>query len=350
MVTEAADGWGECAALIAPTYSEEYAEGAWSVLRDHLLPLVIEASRVNGAVLPRPDEVSEILGLVRGHSMAKASVEMAVLDAGLRSTERSLADLLGVRRDRVEAGAVVGLANSETERSALFQQVEGLVGDGYSRVKVKIAPGADVETLGGLRSAFPLLGIQADANGAYHLEEPSHLASLRGLDSLELLCLEQPLDPDDLAGHAELASLLTTPVCLDESVWSLGRLREAISAKVGDMVCIKPARLGGILQAVEAHRICAEASIPVWCGGMLETALARSANAALVALPGFVLLGDLAGGERFAEPDPFLAGADPEGPREAQPIAVVHSGPGVGPEPELQAVYEMTTRRHWAGV
>jgi O-succinylbenzoate synthase len=169
-------------------------------------------------------------------------------------------------------------------------------------------------------------------------------------DELDLLCIEQPLDPDDLEGHTELARRLSTPVCLDESIWSLSRLKEAIAAEACDMVCIKPSRLGGLYPAVAAHDLCVEAGIGAWCGGMLETSLARSANATLAALPGFVLPGDLSGGERFREPDPFLAGAGPEVPRAAVPIVEVHSGTGVGPAPDLSVLDKVTTRRHWAPI
>jgi O-succinylbenzoate synthase len=116
------------------------------------------------------------------------------------------------------------------------------------------------------------------------------------------------------------------------------------------MVCIKPARLGGLLPAVAAHDICGIAQIGVWCGGMLETALARSANAAVASLPGFVLPGDLTGGERFVESDPFLAGAGTGATTEVGAVVLVHRQPGVGPAPDMAALERVTTRRHWVPV
>ncbi len=348
--TDGADGWGECAALAAPTYSEEYAEGAWSVLKDHLVPLLLQATRNDGGLLPDADRMSGLLSSVRGHAMAKACLEMAVLDAELRGARRSLADRLAARRDDVQAGAVVGLTDRDdpTQLVTLLDEAEQLAALGFTRVKVKIAPGDDLIVLGALRRSFPGLGLQADANGAYRLDDPEHLKSLEALDDLELLCVEQPLDPDDLLGHARLAREIETPVCLDESVSSLGLLRDAIELRACDMVCVKPARLGGILQAVAAHDICTASAIPLWCGGMLETSLARSANAAIATLPGFVLPGDLTGGERFVEADPFLAGAGPDVPREPGPVVAVHRGPGVGPAPDQAALDLVTTRRYRA--
>jgi O-succinylbenzoate synthase len=276
--------------------------------------------------------------------MAKACLEMAVLDAHLRFRGRSFAEHLGIRSTQVETGAVVGLTD-QSGLPELLEHVQKLAALGYSRVKVKIAPGSDTAILTALRNAFPVLGLQADANGAYCLSDPSHRKALDAIDDLALLCIEQPLDPDDLAAHRELAATLKTPVCLDESITSLGRLRDAISLEACDMVCIKPSRLGGLLRAVEAHDICREASIPVWCGGMLETAFARSANATLSCLPGFTLPGDLEGGVRFRESDPFLEGSADPGP--AGPTVAIYSDPGVGPAPDPELLDRVTTRKEF---
>jgi o-succinylbenzoate synthase len=348
--TESGDGWGECAALEAPSYSDEYAEGAWAVLYKFLVPALIESARERGRRLPPPAEVDR-LGDVRGHAMAKACIEMALLDADLRAAGRSLGGALGVRRRWVAAGAVVGLGEPGTAADyGVLAETERLVAEGYERIKVKIAPGRGLETLRALRRAHPNLAIQADANGTFDLGREHHGEELRSIDELGLVCLEQPLEPDNLLGHVELAQHLRTPVCLDESLTSVRRVREAIELGACNVVCVKPARLGGILRAVMVHDLCVEAGIPVWCGGMLETALARSANAALSALPGFSLPGDITGGERFVEPDPFLAGSENRVSRTAAPVVEVQDSPGVGPAPVEELLRAVTTRREYLAV
>jgi len=283
--------------------------------------------------------------------MAKACVEMALLDADLRSQSRSLAGALGVRRERVAAGAVVGLGEPGTARDeGIVSETTRLVAEGYERVKVKIAPGRGFETLRALRREFPELAVQADANGTFDLDRPGHRRELEAIDELGLLLIEQPLGPDTLVGHAELVERLRTPICLDESLTSVSRIGEAIGLSACDVVCIKPARLGGILQAVIAHDLCREAGVPAWCGGMLETALARSANAALSGLPGFTFPGDITGGERFVEPDPFLAGSADDLPRTAGPSIEVQRSPGVGPAPDEALLRAVTTRSELVAV
>jgi O-succinylbenzoate synthase len=100
--------------------------------------------------------------------------------------------------------------------------------------------------------------------------------------------------------------------------------------------------MGGYLEAVRAHDICAEHQVPVWCGGMVETGIARAANLALASLPNFSLPGDLSATGRFFETD--LAGAVPRRP--GGTIAVP-DGPGSGVAIDHEAVDRFSTSRAW---
>ena len=257
--------------------------------------------------------------------MAKAALELAVVDAVLRRQGVSLADALGVTATTVEAGAVVGFHDDE---ASLLAEVEELAAAGYRRVKVKIGPGWDRRPLAALREAFPTLGLQADANGAYRRADRG---LLQRLDDLQLLCLEQPLAPDDLLGHAELAATLRTPVCLDESLTSVAAVAGALQLGACSVVCVKPARLGGLAPTLDALAWCRTAGAGAWCGGMFESGLARAANATVAALPEMTLPGDLGGGDRFAEGDP--CGALPVDRGRAR----LWRQPGVGPAPSPAA-------------
>ena len=132
--------------------------------------------------------------------------------------------------------------------------------------------------------------LQVDANSAYRRADVVHLAQL---DQFSLLLIEQPLDEDDLVGHAQLARRIATPVCLDESIVSAQSAATAISLGACSVVNIKAGRVGGYLEARAVHDVCASRNVPVWCGGMLETGLGRAANLALASLPGFTLPGDI---------------------------------------------------------
>ncbi len=281
------DGWGEIVTGEAPLYSSEYTRGAWDVALRWLIPALLD----RGAVAP--EDVAETLGGFVGHRMAKAGLELAVLDAALRAEQRPLGEYLGAVRDRVPSGVSVGI---QSDAAALVDVVRGYLDEGYVRIKIKIAPGRDIPETAAVRDAFGAIPLQVDANSAYTLADADTLAEL---DRFDLLLIEQPLQEDDLVDHATLARRLRTPVCLDESIVSAKAAADALALGAASVVNIKAGRVGGYLEAVRVHDLCRDAGIPVWCGGMLETGIGRAANAALAALPGFTLPGDVSASSRF---------------------------------------------------
>jgi o-succinylbenzoate synthase len=323
--TDDGEGWGECGALSEPLYASEYVDACEHVLRHHLVPRLLAAASLDAS------GVAECLSPVQGHRMAKAALEMAVLDAELRMRGESFASYLGAVRDHVDAGLALGIAGSVAE---LLEAVSRAVAEGYRRVKLKIEPGWDVEPVRAVRSRFPDLPLQVDANGAYSLGDAEHLA---GLDASDLLLIEQPLPADRLGDHAELGRRVRTPICLDESIVSAPSAADAIALGACHIVNVKPGRVGGYLEARRVHDVCRAHDVPVWCGGMLETGLGRAGNAALAALPGFTLPGDLSASARYYARDltaPFVL----EGGRLRVP-----GGPGLGVDVDPAVLREVTT-------
>ena len=319
-------GWGECVAMAEPGYSSEYVDGAHEVIRRHLLPRLKGSSQVSAA------DVGGLLASVRGHPMAKAALEMAILDASLRTSGVGLSSWLGGVRDAVAAGVSVGIQPSLPE---LLDVIEGYLDDGYVRVKLKIEPGWDVHVVSAVRARFgDGLLLQVDANSAYSVEDADHLAQL---DAFGLLMIEQPLGEDDLVGHAGLARRLRTPICLDESITSLAACRSALDVGACSIVNIKAGRVGGYLEARRIHDLCLARNVPVWCGGMLETGLGRAANVALASLPDFTLPGDLSASDRYWRQDltaPFVL--------ESGHLRVPE-GPGLGVVPDRDVLASVTT-------
>ncbi|MGA4843810.1 o-succinylbenzoate synthase [Streptomyces sp. G45] len=330
-VTADAEGWGECVALSDPLYSSEYVDGCADVLRRFLVPAL--TGRRDGLDAPA---VAPALSAFRGHPMAKAALETAVLDAELRERGVPLARELGAVRDRVPCGVSVGIMDSVPR---LLDAVAGYLDEGYVRVKLKIEPGWDIAPVRAVRERFgDDLLLQVDANTAYTRADARHLA---GLDPFGLLLIEQPLPEDDLLGHAELARRLRTPVCLDESITSARAAADAIALGAAGVVNIKPGRVGGYLEARRVHDVCVAHGVPVWCGGMLETGVGRAANVALAALPGCTLPGDTSASDRYYRDDitaPFTLDAG---------HLPVPTGPGIGVDPLPDALEAVTVRTEW---
>lgn len=327
-LTPDGDGWGEIVTQQAPLYSSEYTHGAWDVAQRHLIPALLDAGTF------APEAVAGILAPFVGHRMVKAGLELAVLDAALRADGRPLGEYLGATVDRVPSGVSVGI---QRDPAALVEAVGGYLDEGYVRIKIKIRPGRDVADTAAVREAFGAIPLQVDANSAFTLDDADTLAEL---DRFDLLLIEQPLQEDDLVDHATLARRLRTPVCLDESITSRKAAADALALGAASIINIKAGRIGGYLEAVAIHDLCRDAGIPVWCGGMLETGIGRAANAALAALPGFTLPGDVSASSRFYTRDIVTEPAVLEDGHVRVP-----TGPGLGVEIDPVALDDLTVER-----
>jgi O-succinylbenzoate synthase len=245
---------------------------------------------------------------------------MAAWDLFARLRGEPLARVLGGARDRIASGVSVGIQPTIDD---LLLKVERELAAGYRRIKIKIKPGWDVHPVEALRARFGSIPLMVDANAAYTIDDADHLAQL---DAFGLMMIEQPLDYDDVADHATLQRRLKTPICLDESIKTVGIAREAIAAGACRIINIKPGRIGGFGESIRLHDLCASHGIPVWHGGMLESGIGRAANIHLSTLPNFSLPGDVAASRRYFDPDliepPIEVAADGTIP--------VPTGPGLG--------------------
>ena len=326
-------GYGECVAATTPGYSYETTTTAWHVLRDFLAPAVLG------------QELADMPGLVaryarvRGHSMAKAGLEMAAWDVLGQARGKSLTQLLGGERDRVEVGVSVGI---QPTTEALVERVGRYIAEGYARIKIKVKPGRDVADARAVRAAFPNIRLQVDANSAYRLADAP---LFRQMDDLSLLLIEQPLAEDDIYDHSQLQPQLATPICLDESILSADHARAAIELGACRIINIKAGRVSGLLEAVKIHDLCRERDVPVWCGGMLETNIGRASNVALASLPGFTLPGDISATSRYYAEDI----ADPSFVLNPDSTLSVPTGPGLGVQVNLKNLERFTVKREVLG-
>ncbi len=284
-------GYGECVADRDPGYSYETVGTAWHILKDFISPVML------GNNVDTAEDFQALIEQIRGHHLAKAGMEMALWDLRGKLEHCSLKNMLGGVRDRVAVGVSVGLQASP---ELLVKTVEKYLEDGYQRIKIKIKPGRDVGDTAAVRNAFPKIKLQVDANSAFSLET---WESLRPLDAMDLLLIEQPLHEDDIWDHRVVQKAFRTPICLDESILTPRHARYALEMEACKIINIKAGRVSGISQAVAIHDLCRDKGIPVWCGGMLETGVGRASNLALASLPGFILPGDISASNRYYAED-----------------------------------------------
>jgi len=332
---EGMTGWGECVANISPGYSYETTETAWHILTEFLIPEVLKGDIEN------PEELAPILSFVRGHPLAKASIDLAIWDIISQREGLSLAQKLAEpfpegSRHKVKVGVSIGIQPSIEETLEL---IGDYLSQGYQRVKLKIRPGHDLALAREARKRFSDLQIMLDANSAYRL---ANVNLFQEMDELGLLMLEQPLSHDDIYDHSQLRPMISTPLCLDECITNLNQARFALAIGACDIINVKPGRVSGLTEARKIHDLCRSKDVPVWVGGMLETGVGRAGQLALASLPGFTLPGDISATRRYYHEDV----AQPEFVLNKQDSTVnVPTGPGLGVKVDPERLAAATVRQ-----
>jgi O-succinylbenzoate synthase len=345
VVTDEGEGWGECAAMAARSAVDPALDDVDAAAAARGVDRLRAASAARHGRLPRAAEVPQLFATSAVDRILAATFEMAVADAELRAGQVSLAESLGVGTgfETVPVGAVVGIPAGHDPGELRAEVDMAIAEGGAARLRLKIEPGWDTEPVRLVRAEHPELVLQVDANGSYR-HEPEHIAALTHLADFGVLCVEQPLPPADLVALAAFAAVLPLPVCLDESLSTPHRVRDALRNGSCAMACLKPARLGGVSATRSAHAACAAAGVPVFVGGFFESGLGRAANLALAArlnqdATGLVSdLGDPAG---------YLS-LDPCGyPEVADGWVHVPTAPGVGKEPREDRLGGLGATRRW---
>jgi len=291
-------GWGECPTKMLPSYAYESMGTALHVISEFFVEALV------GHTVTSPTEIPNLLSKIRGHPMAKFSVEAAVWDAAAKTNNMTLAQLFAAHlsdgnnpRDCATVGVSIGIQSSI---EATLELIQKRLDQGYGRIKLKIEPGWDVDLVRAVREKFPDISLMLDANSAYTLADADHL---KQLDEFELLMLEQPLAYNDIYQHGKLQPMLNTRVCLDESIYTADDARLAVEIGAAKIINLKPARVGGYTESLELYKFCAEAGVPLWIGGLLETGVGRAANLAFASLPGVTLPSDISATDRYFDPD-----------------------------------------------
>jgi len=305
--------WGECVADPDPFYAYETTSTTAHIIKDFLLPLLEPGLTIG--------ELMEKFRHVRGHGMAKATVENALLDLAAKRRGVALHELLGFPSRPIPSGVSLGLQDSP---EILVEKSAEAVAAGYHRIKMKVKKGKDIEYVRAVRKAFPDLALMVDANGDYALSDADHLARL---DEFGLTMIEQPLSYSDIYQHSLLQRRLKTALCLDESILGLDDAMTAIALGACRVINIKQGRVGGLLESLRIARYAALKGVPVWSGGMDETGIGRAANIHLQTDPEFSIPGDTAETARYFHEDlvepPVTLG-------KGGWISVPASGPGIG--------------------
>jgi len=316
-------GYGESPPFEQPFYSEETLGSARLLLREVLIPRLI------GRDVDGPEAVDALLREgVRGNPFARAGLETAAWDLEADRRGTGVAALLGERLGaspaaRITCGVALGIP-PDRSTATLARWIEEAVAQGYRRVKIKIAPGWDMQPIEIARRALAGADIPltVDANGGYAW--PADEASIRALDDAGLLYIEQPLAPDELLGHVRLAQTLRTPVCVDESLHGARDGRQLLDLDGPRVWNVKVHRMGGLTEVCRVVGLARERGVRLWGGTMPESGLGSQAALASAAMPGFVYPSDLEPSTRWFGPgvDVIELAMSPDGTMEVPATSI----------------------------
>lgn len=289
-------GFGEASPLSVPISEPETVQTGLAFLSAHAPALLAADVDAGYDITQRyPSDT---------HPVSRIGLEGAYLDLAAHASHMPFAQLFGQAAERVPLAESASLHDSIEET---FDEIRSFIDAGAKRIKVKIAPGRDVDRIGRIRAEFGALAFGVDANAAYGPDDVDHLARMA---EFGISFIEQPFAASDIASHAELRRRGLV-VCLDESIGSAEDCETAIAQQACDMVNVKPARIGSFREAKRVHDLCTAAGIRLFGGGRLETGIGKTANAAFYSLPGFTDASDITPPSEYLAEDiiepPFAA-------------------------------------------
>lgn len=293
-------GYGECVAFTDPFYTAETVDSAWQQLVDtYILELRLMRPK------PLMAYIRQLQFWLKRDNMPMtiAGLENALINLDCnRKGVNSVTYIMGESlKPTISNGIVIG----DVSMDELLDLVEQYVSNGCERIKLKVSPHDGYERTRLVRETYPKLALSVDANQSYSYDQLDMVAAY---NDLNLLCIEEPFSMTNLITYKEWKAslpnwLITTPICLDESILSYDDLSYAIEHRLIDVLNVKIGRFGGLIQTRAAILRCREAGIPYWIGSMVESGISKMLHVQLAALGDTYMAGDLSDSNRYFEHD-----------------------------------------------
>lgn len=197
--------------------------------------------------------------------MAIAALDIALWDIKAKAAELPLYKLVGghkpgaVRSYNTDGGWL------NFEPSRLIDEMQQLLAQGYVGVKMKIGspdPRTDIARVAAVRKALgDDVQLMIDVNQKW--DRTTALAWAPRFEEFEVGWLEEPLDPDDVEGHAMLAKATRIPIALGEHVYTRTQFREFIARAGVGFVQVDCTRVAGITEWLAVAEMALAHHVPV---------------------------------------------------------------------------------------
>jgi L-alanine-DL-glutamate epimerase-like enolase superfamily enzyme len=251
------------------------------------------------------DDLVRLIGpIVHSNPSAVAAFDMAFFDILGKVAGLPLFRLLGGTKSVFETDITTSLDTLEK----MTAEAKGYADKGYKTLKVKVGldPDEDFARLEAIRSAVgPKVAIRIDANQGWTV--PQAIYGLRKMAPLAIQFCEQPVLASDTAGLSAVRAQSPISIMADEALFGPADAVKLIRAGACDSFNIKVMKAGGLLNSIRIAHIADAANMRCMVGCMLETRLALTAAAHVVASQANIVYADLDGNSEHVE-DPIVDG------------------------------------------
>jgi L-alanine-DL-glutamate epimerase-like enolase superfamily enzyme len=190
---------------------------------------------------------------------AMGCVDIAVWDIVGKALGRPVCEVLGQFSDRIRVYAAGGYYEEGKGVRELVKEMEGYVAEGFRAVKMKIGGEAmtkDAERVRAVREAVgPDVDLMIDANNRWTAAEAIRFG--RMVEKYNPFWFEEPVEPSDFVGCAEVRRKLDIPIAAGENEHTRWGARELVTAAAVDVLQCDTVHAGGIS---EGRKIAALAS------------------------------------------------------------------------------------------
>jgi L-alanine-DL-glutamate epimerase-like enolase superfamily enzyme len=271
----------------------------------------------------------------RGAAMrAISAIDIALWDLLGKIANLPLYRLLGGWADTVPAYASGGYYRPGDPLDNIREEMLSYKAQGFTDFKMKVGGAAFEVDVARVRAAREAIGssgrLALDANNAWRWPYEA-IRFARAVQDCDIWWLEEPLSPEDIAGHAEIARTLEMPVATGEIHATRWDFRALIEQQAADILQPDAGVLGGITEWLKVAHTAASFNLPVaphWHANVHVHLVAAVANCLTVEY--FVLEQDVYNFERLVTPETRLRPQDGQLP--------LPTAPGIGVTLDAQAI------------
>ncbi len=182
---------------------------------------------------------------------AMSAIDIALWDLLGKAAGLPLYVLLGGVRDEVPAYGSGGYYRPGDPLENVRHGLAQYIAQGFSDFKIKVG-GAPFEVdVARVRVARETIGpvgrLALDANNVWHTPAEA-IRFIRVVEPYDIWWVEEPLPPDDIPGHAEVARTVDVPIATGEIHATRWEFRDNILAKAADILQPDAGVVGGITE------------------------------------------------------------------------------------------------------